>query len=74
MYQPNMPQLHLVVPAPIALRRTETERVHENGRQGPSRRPVLTLLPGVATSGGRADGPGRLLRFPDLTPPPPQAA
>ena len=74
MYQPMMPQLHVVAPASVAQRWAETKPARGAHRPDPSLRPTLTLLHGGASSAARADGPGRLIRFPDRTPPSPEAA
>jgi hypothetical protein len=73
MYQPVMPQLHLVAAATVAERHADADRARGIARPGSVDRPVLALLRRAASS-GRADGPGRLLRFPDRTPPAPEAA
>ena len=67
MYQPSMPQLHLVAAADVAERRATADRDRQVKLVLVERGPKIVHL---------FDRPlvGRILRFPDRTPPAPEAA
>jgi hypothetical protein len=67
MYQPSMPQLHLVAAADVAGRRATADRDRQVKLALVERRPKIVHL---------FDRPilGRVIRFPDRTPPAPEAA